>query len=171
VRHPGWVLTPLVLGPSAVPVVTDDEKARQMPELAVLSVMAHGNTEREVEIARAAYPVVVGLDEERAKFYADLIDSSISEAARRALEDWMNSGSYEYRGPFAKKHIAEGVRRGRAQAVIDVLEGRGIEVPEVARQRVLNSADSGEVDQWLRRAIVVKSAIELFEERGPIASS
>jgi hypothetical protein len=34
--------TPLVLGPSGVPAVTEAEAARQDPELAVLSAMAHG---------------------------------------------------------------------------------------------------------------------------------
>lgn len=166
--HPGLVLKPLVLGPSAVPIVTDRDKARAMPELGVLSVMAHGHTEHAIEVAQAALPAVVGLDEERAKFYADLIDCSISEAARKALEAWMNRGGYEYQGPFAKKHIAEGQRlgklEGRAQAVLDVLQAREIEVPESVRQRVLSSTDAGEIDRWLRRAVVVSTAAEIFDE-------
>ncbi|HET8681366.1 MAG TPA: hypothetical protein VFM54_05780, partial [Micromonosporaceae bacterium] len=39
---PGLVLTPVVLGPRQVPVVTDAEVARRHPELTVLSVLAHG---------------------------------------------------------------------------------------------------------------------------------
>src|SRR6478609_8124957 len=36
------VVAPLVVGPGGVPIVTDVERATRAPELAVLSVMAHG---------------------------------------------------------------------------------------------------------------------------------
>ncbi|WP_437808051.1 hypothetical protein [Sorangium sp. So ce1078] len=38
-------LTPLVLGPEGVPVVTDAEQAMAAPEVVVLSAMAHGQGE------------------------------------------------------------------------------------------------------------------------------
>lgn len=38
--HPGFVLRPLVTGPDAIPIITDEQVAREDPELAVLSVMA-----------------------------------------------------------------------------------------------------------------------------------
>jgi len=40
--HPGWAFVPVVLGPDSVPVVTEPDRARQDPELAVLSALAHG---------------------------------------------------------------------------------------------------------------------------------
>jgi hypothetical protein len=42
VLGPGCSLSPLVLRPSSVPVISLVEDARQAPELAVLSAMAHG---------------------------------------------------------------------------------------------------------------------------------
>ena len=42
IADPGLVLTPVVLGPRQVPVVTDVEEARRHPELTVLSALAHG---------------------------------------------------------------------------------------------------------------------------------
>jgi hypothetical protein len=42
IGNPCLVLTPVVLGPDQVPVVTDVELARRTPELAVLSALAHG---------------------------------------------------------------------------------------------------------------------------------
>ncbi len=163
--HPGWDLKPLVLGPSAVPAVTDEKQARAMPELGVLSVMAHAHSKLELEIARAVYPSVAGLlDKEHAKFYADIIDKSLSEAARKALEEWMKSGGYEFQGPFALKHIAQGKREQAVRDVLEVLEARGLEIPEAVRQRVASCEDIAELGQWHRRAVVVKSANELFEE-------
>jgi hypothetical protein len=65
--HPGWVLTPLVLGPSVVPAVHDANVASRAPELALLSAMVHGHDDDAVEIAKAALSAASGLDEERAK--------------------------------------------------------------------------------------------------------
>ena len=68
VGPPGFVLTPLVLGPGAVPIVTEEAVAAEAPELSVLSAMAHGRDREDiaVPIARAALETARGLDEERA---------------------------------------------------------------------------------------------------------
>jgi hypothetical protein len=113
--QPGSPFRPLVLGPGAVPYVTNIEEARHAPELAVLSTLAHGKEPEGVRIALVAAGVTSGLDEERAKFYYDLLMSGLNEATRKALEDLMASGHYEYQSDFAKKYVAEGEARGEAQ--------------------------------------------------------
>lgn len=40
-----WFWAPLVVGPEGIPIIADVERARREPELAVLSVMAHGRGE------------------------------------------------------------------------------------------------------------------------------
>jgi hypothetical protein len=58
--------TPFVLGPSAVPEITDEKRACADPELAVLSAMAHGrdaSIDTSVRIAAAAQRAIAGLDE------------------------------------------------------------------------------------------------------------
>jgi hypothetical protein len=47
----------------------------------MLSVMAHGLTERGAAIAGALLPAVVGLDEERARFYLDLLLAASTKRA------------------------------------------------------------------------------------------
>jgi hypothetical protein len=44
---------PLVIGPEGVPVITDPDLAAREPELAVLSVMAHGRDEESIAVAVA----------------------------------------------------------------------------------------------------------------------
>ena len=39
---PSFTFAPFVLGPSAIPYITDEAEAKRAPELAVLSVLAHG---------------------------------------------------------------------------------------------------------------------------------
>src|SRR5262249_8500712 len=51
-----------------------------------------------------------GLDDDRARFYYDLVYNSLHEAARRALEAMMKG--YEYQSDFAKKYVAQGLAEG-----------------------------------------------------------
>jgi hypothetical protein len=83
---PGFVLSPPVLGRKTVPVVTDPVEAARRPELAVLSAMAHGESELGEAIAAAVLPGIQGLDDERVRFYGDLVLNSLSEATRQSLE-------------------------------------------------------------------------------------
>jgi hypothetical protein len=109
--------TPLVLGPSGVPEVTDCAQALVDPELAVLSAMAHGrdaDTQKSVQIALAAQLASRGLDEDRSKLYFDLVFNALSEAARRALQT-MDLAKYEYQSDFAKRYVAQGQAEGKAQ--------------------------------------------------------
>jgi hypothetical protein len=163
---PGFVLTPPVLGRQAVPIVTDPVEAARRPELAVLSAMAHGESEQGAAIAAAALPAIRGLDDERARFYGDLVLDSLNEAARRALEAMMKG--YEYRSDFAKKYVAQGEAYGRvaeaARNLLTVLRVRGITVPDAARERILAEKDQDRLERWLERAILAASLAEVLDE-------
>ena len=76
---PGGILSPLVIGPAAVPVVDD-----------------------------AALAAALHLSDDRAVPYSDLIYAALSEAAKAALEDLMAAGTYQFQSDFAKKHQALG---------------------------------------------------------------
>ena len=190
--HPGWVLRPLVLGPDDVPVVRDPQRAARSPELAVLSVIAHGKAEHGTEIARAVLRAALRLDDERSRLYSDLALSSLDAAKRRALEKMMNSGKYKYQSDFVKKLVkdiakgkaegraegvaegraqgqVQGLARGRAEGVIAVLEARSMALAPRIRALILACDDLPTLDAWLRRAAVVRSATELFEA-GPSKS-
>jgi hypothetical protein len=170
--HPGFVLQPLVTGPDAIPVILDKQEARQDPELAVLSAMAHGHKEVGVSIAQTVLAAVGGLDTERVRLYVDLAMSSLSEAARHALEELMQRGTYEYQSEFARKYVAqgreEGLHEGERAALLEVLDARGLQVEEGARQRILACMELSQLKLWLRKSVSVQSAQELFEP-GPAA--
>ncbi|MGK4008310.1 hypothetical protein WMF31_37200 [Sorangium sp. So ce1036] len=175
--HPGWTLTPLVLGPEGVPVVTDAAQATAAPEVVVLSAMAHGQGEAAEAIGVAFLAAAAGLDEERRAVYGDLVLSSLNAAARRTLEAMMKAG-YEFQSEFARSYVAKGMEKGmakgrqagllegKAQAVLAVLEARGLEVPPEVRKRVLASTDLAELDRWIRRAASVGDARELLATTG-----
>jgi hypothetical protein len=150
--------------------VTDPAEAARRLELAVLSVMAHGASDQGATIAGALLPALHGLDEERGRFYLDLVLNSLNEAARRALESMMKG--YEYQSDFAKKYVAQGRDEGRdegraegeARALLAVLRGRGIAVSEAARDRILAEKDLARLERWLERAAATGSVVELIGE-------
>lgn len=167
---PGNSMSPLVVGPSAVPVVTEPDAAVRDPELAVLSVMAHGRGDQEiaVSIATAAFEGATGLKDDRAMLYWDLILLSLGKAARVALEGLMANGTYEYRSDFAKKYMAQGRAEGRAEgkvaAVLHILEVRGIALTDEQRRRISVCTDTRVIDRWIERAVSAASADQLFDD-------
>jgi hypothetical protein len=160
------VLTPPVLRRDAIPVVTEPAEAARRLELGMLSVMAHGDSEQAETIAGVLLPVIAGLDEERSRFYLDLLLNSVSEATRRALEAKMKG--YEYQSDFAKTYVAQGRTEGRteeaARNLLTVLGVRGIVVPDTARERILAQKDAERLERWLAKAVVAASVGEVIDE-------
>jgi hypothetical protein len=168
---PGFILRPPVLRRTAVPVVMDLEEAARRPELGVLSVIAHGETEQGV-------PAIRGLDADRARFYYDLVYNSLNEAARHALEAMMKG--YEYQSDFAKKYVAQGRAEGRtegltegltkgrteeaARNLLTVLRARGIAVPDAIRERILAQKDPERLERWLEKAAVAASVAAVLDD-------
>ncbi len=161
--HPGCVLRPLVLGPDGLPVVTNAKQATLSPELALLSVVAHGRGKHGLAVAVAVLAAAAGLDEERGRSYADLALTCVRGATRAALEEMMESGKYQYRSKFARKYVAQGQAEGKAQGILAVLDTRSIDVSPEVRARILECTDVAVLDVWLRRAVTVRTAAELFD--------
>ena len=110
--HPGFRLTPIVIDFEDVPYVRDRTAASQLPQLAVLSVMAHP----ELEIAEAAIEAIAPLPEDQARLYLDVIMMALPAALRQLLEARMQG--YEYRSDFARKYYGQGREEGLRAAVI-----------------------------------------------------
>lgn len=169
--HPGWTLCPLAVGPGALPAVTDPEQAAGVPELAVLSAIAHG--EARPQVLDALFAALVRLDDgRRAQLYADYVLAALPEAACKHLEELMAAGTYEYQSDFARRFLAEGRQEGRqegraegeARSVVAVLDARGVAVSDQVRQRILGCTDLDVLDVWLRRALTVDNAEDLFAD-------
>jgi Domain of unknown function (DUF4351) len=162
--------TPWVLGPDNVPEVTDEIKAKEDPELAILSAVAHGgdaDAEKAMQIARVAEAALRGLDTEREALYRDMLDQALSEVARRALQS-MNPAKYEYRGPFAKHHYGRGLSageaKGRAELVLRQLSLRFGALPETA-QESLRGASIEELDRIGEQLLTASTLDEALAAR------
>jgi hypothetical protein len=124
---------PLVLGPAQIAKVTDVDEACALPELAVLSVMAHGQSpdiQTSVKIARAALHACACVEDDRGRLYRDIVYAWLSEEARQEVRT-VDLSKYELESDYAVGFLAEGVKRGRVEGR---LEGRQEGRAEIVRR-------------------------------------
>lgn len=155
--HGRCVLHPLVIGPEQVPVITEFEVARRAPELAVLSVAAHGRKPGAELIALAAIEACRDLDNDRNLLYPDFVYAHLGEVARAALEKFMQLRNHEFQSDlFRKMHadalresLAIGMEMGMAEEVArDVV--RGLARDMIERAAVIRAMAEGKADVLLR---------------------
>jgi hypothetical protein len=134
IGHPGFCLVPLIIEFSDLPRVTDPETARSLPELAVLSAMAHP----ELEVVTAALPAISELPEDRGRLYLDVILAALPPSVRKLLETQMQG--YVYQSEFAHKYYSQGLEEGREQGLEEGREEGREQGLEEGREQGLRSA-------------------------------
>ena len=60
----------------------------------------------------------------------------------------------------------EGLREGEALALLTLLGGRGIPVPDAARERILAERRKAQIERWIKRASVATSLADVLDARG-----
>ncbi|GAB2501912.1 hypothetical protein [Nocardiopsis aegyptia] len=70
----------------------------------------------------------------------------------------MMADTYEYSSTWADSLRAE----GEAKAILRVLAGRGVEVPDEARERSRRCTDEETLGTWLDRSVTATTVDELF---------
>jgi hypothetical protein len=162
----GMIFRVRVIGPDGIPQVTDHDQALREPQLAVLSVVAHGGGDVDVavSIARAAVSAVLTLPEEQRLLYSALIEKALSEAARKALamENQIEKFFSEGHRRSYDRGKAEGEAKGKAEALMMILKRRGKTITDEQQQHILACTDVAIVDRWLDRALSVTSIDELL---------
>jgi hypothetical protein len=175
---PGMELRPSVIGPDGIPAVTDLDQARQIPELAVLSVLAHGkdDVKTAVSIALAATAAISSLDEETQALYSDLTEFALSRAARKAFLE-MIPENYQFRGFTYKKGLREGRLEGKEEGRLEgkeegrlegkietlllLLRSKFGEVPRDVEARI-HAAQESELLAWSERVLTAATLNDVF---------
>jgi hypothetical protein len=189
---PSATLTPSVvlLGPEVVPAVTSRMQAARIPELALLSVWAHGHgdPERAVRIAKAAFAATRQaanarrLGRESAEVYSWAIREALGPiarkvfemepdierffdaATRRKLRKAQAKGRAEGRAEAREQAKAEALRTKR-DAVVAVLKARDLPVTDRQRARIDACTDGRQLDTLLRNAATAASTTAVFSQR------
>jgi hypothetical protein len=164
------IFVPRVIGPEGIPQVTDRDQALREPQLAVLSVVAHGGGEVDaaISIARAAVNAVLSLPEEQRLLYSLLIEKALSEAARKALdmepqiEKFFTEAHRRSYDQGEAKGKTEGKAEGKAEALVMILKQRGLAMSEEQQHQLVTCTDLPTLDRWLDRALSVTSLDELL---------
>jgi len=159
------VVAPLVVGPGGVPIVTDVERATRAPELAVLSVMAHGqgDVDTAVKVALAAAAGVTTLPEDQVVLYSDLIVAALSEAARKAF--LMLPEGYEFQSPIGRESFRKGIEQGLSKGIEQGLS-KGI---EQGLSKGIEQGLSKGIEQGILRGRAM-TLLEVLDARGFVVS-
>jgi hypothetical protein len=175
-------LTPIVLGPGDVPAITDPEEAKRSLVRAFISGIVHGKSMTAVRIGLALAHALDASHEDELASHWDTFLAALSEPVRRELEmqleqhyrlprsDWgrkfFDDGEAKGRADGEAKGRADGELvghvRGRASAILVLLEARGLRVSADLRQRVMSCTDLLLLDGWLRGAATACSIEEVF---------
>ncbi|MBE3012513.1 hypothetical protein IL992_25445 [Microbispora sp. NEAU-D428] len=141
-------------------LITDPDQARACPELAVLSAVAHPDEAEDGPALEAMPAGLKTLDQERRTLYLNFVFRSLPEVTIKRLEEMVTTiQDFEDLG---KKYFSHWVAEGQIKSIFSVLDARGLEIPEDARERIRRCEDPNQLDAWARKAAVITSVDELF---------
>lgn len=165
-------------GAAEIPRVTELAAARAFPALAVLSAAVHGRSIDGLPIIRAAAAALQRLPLAQRVRYSPLVFHDPNKTGiREILEDIMQEQLLQEQDQDDREYAAgwkafcreleevgeaRGELRTRAEVLLRFLAQRGLAVDAEARARVLACTEVAELDAWLDRVLVVRSAAELF---------
>lgn len=165
--HVGSVYRPVVIGPRQIPRITDFAQARDFPELAVLSAMAHSSDPDAVDIGLTTLAACESLHSDQGRRYGDFISAWLSDVARITLRKLMAQQGYEYVSEFARQFVAEGrkegIEEGQRETLIEQLGEKFGEPSDEVRERV-RAADGAQLRIWLKRVLTAQTLDQVFAE-------
>ncbi|GAP48078.1 uncharacterized protein SAZU_2815 [Streptomyces azureus] len=145
-----------------MPVLTDPAEVRKDLALATLSAITHVR-HRDIGAIRGTHRT-----------------SSPTRSSNSSHKAWAgtrprNCGGtwWPWASPFRESYISEKIRdEGRAEGearraaedVLEVLDVRGIDVPEAVRERIVSCDDPETLRRWHRRAVIAPSAEQIFSD-------
>jgi hypothetical protein len=168
-QWPLLTLRPLVAGPHNMPVITDPAEVRKDLALATLSAITHAAHPDAGAILKSMTTVLRDTPQDIADPIIELIAQGLGK--RPAADLWRKLVAVDL--SFYKSYLseeirdegrAEGAARRAAEDVLDILEVRGIDIPEGVRERVTDCDDPEILRHWLRRAVTAPTAAKIFED-------
>jgi hypothetical protein len=162
---------PLVLGPDEIPFPSAPIGEADLA-LAVLGVITHGKDRRVAGILEPLAAALHKVDEATRNKFALEIQSALTEPAFAQLwKELMNFVTVNEEtmrdnpvyGEFLEEFEAKAEAMGEAASVLTVLEERRIPVDDAQRARILAVHDRQMLLRWLRLALRVGDADELFD--------
>jgi hypothetical protein len=162
--HPGFDLAPIVIDSVGPP----GRDGMGSPYLTVFAASMGGIDLESRPGARQVLDAMASpeiSDADRFRMTA-IILTLASDAARHLLEAMMTTSEYEktFVERIHDQGIAEGEARGKAEAVLRLLDARHLVPSSEQRQQVTSCTDALQLDRWFDRAITAGTAAEVFAD-------
>ncbi|MFJ7771840.1 hypothetical protein ACIQ1J_26430 [Streptomyces sp. NPDC097107] len=173
-QWPSPTVRPLVLGPDSLPVIdSPDEAARDIP-LTVLPAALHRRDPDADAILKALATALKDLsddDEHTASIFIELTEQGLGKTPAADLWRHIMAADLSFFQSQTAQSLraegrAEGCAEGRAEDILLLLDGRGIEVSEEERARIVGCADLDTLGVWFTRAITAVSTAEVLRPDG-----
>ncbi|MFD4610158.1 hypothetical protein [Streptomyces sp. NPDC058451] len=168
-QWPLLTLRPLVAGPHNMPVITDPTEVRKDLALATLSAITHATHPGAGAILKSMTTVLRDTPQSIANPIIEFIAQGLGK--HPAAQLWRKLVAVDlsfYKSPLSEEireeGRAEGEARRAAEDVLDILEVRGIDVPETIRERITDCGDPEILRYWLRRAVTAPTAEDIFTD-------
>jgi hypothetical protein len=172
-QWPLLTLRPLVAGPHNMPVITDPAEVRKDLALATLATITHARHPDAGAILKSMTTVLRDTPQNVANPIIELIAQGLGKHPAAQLwrklvavdlSFYKSDLSEEIRDEGRAEGRAEGEARRAAQDVLDILEVRGIVIPEAVRERITGCGDPEVLRHWLRRAVTAPTAEDVFTD-------
>ena len=158
--HPGYVLTPIVIGPH------DGQDLNGRTSWLTVLAGSMGAIDLATDAGRRTVLDAIrdtGCNTPVTRtLHAIILAVAPDDAARSALEALMETK--EYRNDFADRYEARGVALGEAKALLKVIRSRKVELTREQEERITSCLDSGQLDRWLDNALGADTADDVFKD-------
>ncbi|MBO0803063.1 MAG: hypothetical protein J2P25_08315 [Nocardiopsaceae bacterium] len=162
-------VTPLVLGPDNVPLLTTAEEAAADPHFAVFAALTHGHGRGKRVILEALAAALGTIDEGKAEDLAEFTEVGLGDSP--GAEIWrklMATETFPYMSKTRAKAMAEGhaqgVAEGKAEDILRILKKRHVSVDKASRELIEGCTDLKTLETWLDRSLDVEEVAELFAD-------
>jgi hypothetical protein len=161
------IVHPVVLGPDNVQAVTDPAEASLDATFAVFSALTHSRSPELNAILEALADALLTIDAETAALLTEITEVGLGNTAgqqkwRELMATYLPPFVSEFRLEGIRQGREEGLAEGRAEAILRILDRRGIVVDDDARQTITSCADLDTLDTWLDRSLTATQVSELF---------
>ncbi|MFN3199411.1 MAG: hypothetical protein ACE366_13490 [Bradymonadia bacterium] len=153
----GQTYCPIVVGPDGIPRIEAPDVAIQVPQLALLSALAHGNRKHSRPVLEACIESWASLDEGQVTDYHDLLLMQLNAAVRKVLHTMLK----ERKRAYLSDTFNDLVDQGKRQTLLKLAQLKFGELTAEQETRV-RQADGEMLERWTESILTAETADDLF---------
>lgn len=160
--QPGSDFRMLVLSPANYPKLTEPSGTGELAERMVLGTLIHERSKDIQRLITTALEELAPLPGERATRYAEYMLGQLGERPRSILEALMQHETYPYQSKLLADREARGEARGESNALLTIIETRGLPISENERREIEDCTDLDRLRTWIKLALNAPSVSDII---------